>query len=228
MYPRVQPRIASPEATTLAPRSESGSPHLPPLEREAETREDFGTTSIVSHASTLATPISLGPSIDIPFQASAIDVIGSLTPNTSFDPATFILADFGRLYRHVQLLSLEAAVTPSEGMFSPFPPDPAIPRGVRIEACWTARNTTLSSSPTNVSGGRRLLFSTAFVAFPEFVLPCPLGVVNPVLKDSVAYSDTPLFWYNSDTVGVLNSAVVANVIFRGVVRLSSPALVQSA
>jgi hypothetical protein len=114
-------------------------------------------------------------------------------------------------------------------MFAPFAPDPtAEPRGVKVEACWTARNTTLSSSPTNVSGGRRLLFSSAFVAFPEFVLPCPLGVVNPVLKDSVAYSDTPLFWYNSDTIGISGAGVVANVIFRGVVRLSSPALVQSA
>lgn len=210
---------ASPQSQEPSPSQQQRAPApalLPSATPVSQTRTDLGQSDLPAYASTLATPMSLGAHIDIPFQFLGVTVSPDNNEIHSFDPAGTILDNWGRLYRHVQFLSLEAAVIPSRG---------ALQSPLELDVCWTPRNVTVKSTEClNVSGARRVMVSSAFIAFNEQVLPCPLGLVNPVIKDSVAYSDTPLFWYDQYKTGSREDSP-ANILFRGVLRLTSPALI---
>nr|AOF41062.1 polyprotein [Fig fleck-associated virus 2] len=156
---------------------------------------------------------------DLPFQFNFYDVTGTETGSTTLDISSkdVVLKLLGP-YRHGVLLSLEAVIMPSANA-AKYPQT--------LDAVWSTADHIISASEILATyGGQRLTWGEASMN-AALNLPADLSHLNPVIKDSTTYKDTPRlnlrFYQNPDSVSLgINAPISGSVIVRGVLRLSSP------
>lgn len=151
--------------------------------------------------------------IEVPFQlfVSDLGVIEVHAQTTlSSDPT---LAQLTSIYRHAQIVECAAILMPSSA---------ASKNPVHCDICWVPSNS--SASPKTILstfGGTRYTIGGPITSNQIITLPLNLNSVNPIIKDSVLYLDSPRLLAFSPAPVSVQSVPSATLIIRGKVRLSS-------
>lgn len=166
--------------------------------------------SVISH------PLDHQPTLQLPFQF----ILGSISSEDSHN-SDFIFATLPQFvflttpYRRAKLLHLELVLHPLVPLNN----------GYNIIAAWCQANVALTGGEALATPGSVIFTTTQYATLNcDQILPCPLHSVNPMVKDSVTYNDTPrlhLAPYKVDNPGR------AMATLRGVIEVSSPALTPS-
>jgi hypothetical protein len=172
--------------------------------------------SMDSAPRTVSTPASQSPRpLTLPFQYVYYDLTGAETKSTHTSiSASTQIATLTKPYRFARLKSLEAVV---------FPAAHAVKTPVSVDVAWvTADQSPTDKAVLNTFGAQRITvgnFTTS--TFP--IVPADLTMLNPIIKDSITYLDTPrlaLNFYKVD--GADSTKISASVVIRGELELSSP------
>lgn len=174
-----------------------------------------------SSAHTLTSPIRPGSlSIEMPFQFNFYDLTGTEKNSTSLDIAgKDVITTLIGPYRHARLTHLEAVL---------FPTAASLKYPQTVDAVWTPHNTTISDNKIMATyGSQRITVGGPFNVNSNSTLPADLALLNPVIKDSVSYVDTPRlcvrFHQNSDSMALgIKAPISASIFIRGKLLLSSP------
>ncbi|ALX72768.1 polyprotein [Nectarine marafivirus M] len=156
------------------------------------------------------------PTVDYPFQWVISSYDGSAAKNLTEDLAgSATLSKLTANYRHAELRSVELEVAPLAAAFS---------KPISISVVWTiASITPATTTETSYYGGRLITVGGPVLLSSTTRIPADLSRLNPILKSSVGYKDTPRLSYtvyaNSGTAGTN----LCSVIIRGILRLSAPA-----
>ncbi|AAF09241.1 coat protein [Chayote mosaic virus] len=176
--------------------------------------------SVPAPAKSLPTPSSeLSSAIVLPFQILAT-TFGSV--ETAFQISLSSHPSLQKLmapYRHVQLVECEAVFCPNSF---------AVSAPITINAVWTTANSP--ASPVDILqiyGGRPFTFGGSLQSTSESILPLPGNFTNAMLKDSVAYLDTPKLLAYSPVPSSPSKLPSVHLLIRGKLRLSSPLLLAS-
>ena len=172
------------------------------------------TARIPATPSLVATPLSRDPSLKIPFQFALGRV--SSADDKGIDYVFSSIPQFTKLvapYRRARLCSLEAVLEPLAPLSN----------GYSIILCWTQANSVVVGADSLAVPGAQLFSATKYAVLTQSqVLPAPLHALNPMVKDSVTYTDSPRLHiapFKLDDPGA------ALLVLRGVLEVSSPALV---
>nr|UVW93832.1 polyprotein [Purple passionfruit leaf deformation virus]UVW93833.1 polyprotein [Purple passionfruit leaf deformation virus] len=127
-------------------------------------------------------------------------------------------------YRFVKLRSLEAVVYPSAASMT---------NPTTLDIVWCTTNSTTSFDSIMITyGGRKLSVGGPLISGHAHIIPGDLNYMNPVLKDSTSYTDTPkllLRVYQSSNPSSSKVPVfLGSVVIRGELELSCPLLQPSA
>ncbi|AAC25012.1 virion protein [Clitoria yellow vein virus] len=163
-------------------------------------------------------PGSPPPSITYPFQITIASLGVAATSDAVSISAQSSLASFTSLYRHAILQDLHATIHPSASA-------PAFPTSVAL--AWVPYNSTATASEIlNVYGGQEFCIGGAINSSKPIIIPCPLTNINPVIKDSVTYLDTPKLLVYS-TAPAYSTSPTCTLTITGKVKLHSPLLSSS-
>nr|AAB88006.1 virion protein [Kennedya yellow mosaic virus] len=156
------------------------------------------------------------PTITYPFQielaslgtADASDAI-SIASNSS-------LASVTTLYRHAKLTSLKATIHPTGAA-------PAYPTTVAL--AWVPYNSSATAAEVlSVFGGQMFCIGGSINSLSPIDIPCNLTNVNPIIKDSVTYSDTPKLLMYSTAQSTAPTTATCSLTISGTLTLHSPLL----
>lgn len=172
------------------------------------------TARIPATPSLVASPLSRDPSIKIPFQFALGQV--SSTDDKGIDYVFASIPQFTKLvapYRRARLVSLEAVL------------EPLVPlgNGYSIILCWTQANNVVTGADALAVPGAQLFSVTQYAVLAQSqILPAPLHALNPMVKDSVTYTDSPRLHLSPFKLANPGSALL---VLRGILEVSSPALI---
>ncbi|ACV53023.1 polyprotein [Blackberry virus S] len=153
--------------------------------------------------------------IDYPFQWEVGTYSGDKAAFVSDDlSASKTLKTLTAGYRHAEILSAEVDFVPLAPSFS---------KPISVGAVWTiASISPASAHEQSYYGGRLLTLGGPVLMSSTTRIPLDVSRINPVIKSSVSYSDTPRISYTVySAAGTANTALIS-VIIRGIVRLSGP------
>lgn len=140
--------------------------------------------------------------------ADAADSI-SIASNSS-------LASRTAFYRSAELTDLRAIIHPT-GIAPAYP--------TTVSLLWCPSNSTASTSDIlNVYGGQMFCIGGALQSTTPIEVPCDLTQVNPMIKSSVTYNDTPKLIYSSTAQATAPTSATCKLTITGTVRLHSPLL----
>nr|AZF99025.1 coat protein [Ullucus tymovirus 2] len=161
----------------------------------------------------------LSPAMVLPFQFIATTFgVAETSAQVSLSSAPAI-TKLASSYRHAQLVECSAVISPTYL---------AIANPITINLVWVPANSTASPSDIlNVFGGASFTFGGAITTTKSITVPLPIDSINPMLKDSVLYVDTPKLLAYSAAPPVVLKAPSASIQIRGKIRLSSPLLQSS-
>nr|WOZ17732.1 capsid protein [Okra mosaic virus] len=160
------------------------------------------------------------PTISYPFQIQ-VAALGTKPYSDAISIASnATVASYTSLYRHAILHSLKATIHPTARA-------PAYPCDVSI--AWVPANSSATPAQVlSVYGGQMFCIGGAINSTQPIDFPCNLTQVNPTIKDSVTFTDTPKLIVNS-TVGASPPTVpTCHLTITGIVTLHSPLLQASA
>ena len=165
-------------------------------------------------------PGSPPPTITYPFQIE-IAALGTADASDAISIASnSVLASVTTLYRHAKLTALKATIHPT-GMA------PAYPTSVAL--AWVPYNSSATASQVlSVYGGQMFCIGGSINSLAPIDIPCNLTNVNPVIKDSVTYSDTPKLLLYSVAQSTAPTTATCSVTITGTLTLHSPLLQASA
>lgn len=214
--------VSEPESTPMkdvrAPLLEGARSSVDSLDPGARV---LTAPPLPSTAHTLTAPVRSGAlSIEMPFQFNFYDLTGTESKSTSLDLAgKDVITNLIAPYRHARLTHLEAVI---------FPTAASLKYPQTVDAVWTPHNTTISDNKIMATyGSQRITVGGPFNVNSNSTLPADLALLNPVLKDSVTYVDTPRlcirFHQNSDSMALgIKAPIAASIFIRGKLMLSSP------
>lgn len=184
---------------------------------EDQTSARAKQPSIAAPGFTLPKPDSqLSSAIELPFQFQATTFGSAETAAQVSLSSHSSITKLASLYRHAQLVECHAVITPTAL---------AIANPLTINIVWVTDNST--AKPTeilNVYGGSSFTFGGAITTTKPIVLPLPMHSINPMLKDSVLYTDTPKLLAYSAAPATVSKSPTATIQIYGKLRLSSPLL----
>nr|BCK74113.1 coat protein [Poinsettia mosaic virus] len=166
-----------------------------------------------STPSLIPRPPFQGGSRTVPFQTVAMDVVAA-GGNATFHLAGHVsLSEITAPYRKARLAELKAIVCPTAASFqSP----------ITLDLVWSTNNVIFTDLQIlQVYGGTRFAIGGPLLSH-TYELRADLSYLNPVIKDSVSYVDTPKLTLNaSDPTGSgSTTTTVATVLVSG--KLMSP------
>nr|WCR76256.1 polyprotein [Medicago sativa marafivirus 1] len=174
-----------------------------------------------SPARQLPTEVSTSSlSIELPFQWDFFDLTGTETKSASLSIAgsTHITSLLPQ-YRYARLLQLELVV---------FPMSISMKYPQTVDVVWSTADQTITEDKIMATyGSQRISVGGPLNMSSHSILPANLSQLNPVVKDSVTYNDTPRinvrFFENADCKALgISAPVCASLFIRGKIRLSSP------
>ncbi|UED13285.1 polyprotein [Pennisetum glaucum marafivirus] len=155
------------------------------------------------------------PHIDLPFQWLLGNAPGDKNYYVTDAMATSVnISKLMAGYRHATLTKLEVEVVPLAAAFA---------KPITTTLVWTI--SSLTPSTTNelaYYGGRQLTLGGPVLMGSTTTVPCDLTRINPHLKSSVTYNDTPRLTYTTYANSGAANAPLINFIVRGIIRLSGP------
>nr|AAB88007.1 virion protein [Kennedya yellow mosaic virus] len=156
------------------------------------------------------------PTIVYPFQIELAS-LGTADASDAISIASnSLLASVTTLYRHAKLTSLKATIHPTGQA-------PAYPTTVAL--AWVPYNSTATSAQIlSVYGGQMFCIGGSINSLSPIDVPCNLTNVNPVIKDSVTYSDTPKLLLYSIAQTTAPTLATCSVTITGTLTLHSPLL----
>lgn len=183
--------------------------------------------SDVNHVSPMSLPVqqvsssSKSPnsaplsSVKIPFQHLYYDITGAEKNTTSTTVAELApVKNLTKFYRVAQLSDVEAVI---------FAGAPSVETPVTIDLVWTTAD-VISHDPVTTPGGIRFTIGGLNVT-NSGQLPCPLHLINPIIKSPVAFHDAPRlcvkFHPSHERATTKKSATL---VIRGNIILSEPSV----
>jgi hypothetical protein len=155
------------------------------------------------------------PHIDVPFQWRMGDFSGDKNYYaTDSLSASSTLAKFTAGYRHATLTHVEVEVVPMAASFA---------KPITVTIVWSIGSLTpATTTELSYYGGRQLTIGGPVLMSSTTTIPCDLARINPHVKSSVTYTDTPRLTYTTYANGGAANTPLVAVIVRGVIRLSGP------
>ncbi|AWB13379.1 polyprotein [Alfalfa virus F] len=174
-----------------------------------------------SPARQLSTPVSTSSlSIDLPFQWNFFDLTGTETKSASISIAgSSHITELLPQYRYARLINLELVV---------FPMAISMKYPQTVDVVWCTADQTITDGKIMATyGSQRISVGGPLNMSSHSILPANLSSLNPVVKDSVTYNDTPKlcvrFYENSDCKALgITAPICASLFIRGNIQLSSP------
>nr|AEX10524.1 coat protein [Cassia yellow mosaic-associated virus] len=159
------------------------------------------------------------PTISLPFQV-LIASLGTKDVSDSISiAANAAISALSSCFRHATLSSLRATIHPSAI---------AVSNPTTVSLVWVPANSTATPSQIlNVFGGQTFCVGGAMQSTTPIDVPCNLSNVNPILKSSVTFSDTPKLLLESKTLASPPTSPTCTVTISGFVQLHSPLLQSS-
>ena len=160
-------------------------------------------------------PGASSPSTIQPFQFEVLTVSATAATASILIANNVLLNQFVGNYRLAKLLELELVMyTSSAAMASP----------VTVAAIWVpANSTTVFSDILNTYGGQSLTLGGPMNLGLSHVIPADLSMLNPVIRDSVDYRDTPKLLISTAAAATATTPL-GRLVVRGKVHLSNPLL----
>ncbi|AAA46797.1 coat protein [Ononis yellow mosaic virus] len=158
-------------------------------------------------------PGQQSPSMVVPFQVSVSDLgVSEVSAQItlSSDPT---LAQLTSIYRMASIVECEAVL---------FPNSTSSKNPVHCDLIWVPSNS--SASPKTILqtyGGNRFTVGGPITSNQIISFPLRLDSVNPIIKDSVLYLDSPRLLAFSPAPPETQSIPSASLLIRGKLRLSS-------
>ncbi|CAA38239.1 unnamed protein product [Cacao yellow mosaic virus] len=158
------------------------------------------------------------PEIVYPFQFTIASLGVEPTADFVSIAAQAAITAYTSLYRHAILTDLQAIIHPNGYA-------PAFPTSVAL--AWVPYNSTATAAKIlDVFGGQEFCVGGSINSTSPIIVPCPLTNINPIIKDSVTYTDTPKLLIYS-TAPSYSTSATCTLTIRGKVRLHSPLLSSS-
>nr|AAC25014.1 virion protein [Okra mosaic virus] len=160
------------------------------------------------------------PTISYPFQIQ-IASLGTKPYSDAISIASnATVAGYTSLYRHAILHSLKATIHPTgrAPALSPSYPLPWVP----------ANSSATPAQILSIYGGQMFCTRGAINSTQPIDFPCNLTQVNPTIKDSVTFTDTPKLIVNSTVGASPPTSPTCFLTITGIVTLHSPLLQASA
>jgi hypothetical protein len=170
----------------------------------------------------IATAKSPSAGVSRQFQWIYYDLNGQESKITSQDIANATpIIHLSTPFRYAKLVELEALITPMAISYK-YP--------ITIDLAWTTNDQSLTAENImNTYGSQRVSFGGPLGISSSISIPCPLLSLNPIIKDSTKYYDTPRlhasFHQNADCVDLKSKApICGTVLIRGKLLLDSPSI----
>lgn len=195
--------------------------------KSSETPAPTMLPSDVNHVTALPLPVQQVPapqqpskstslsSVKIPFQHLFYDITGAEKGTTSTTIAELApVKNLTKYYRVAQLADVEAVI---------FAGSPSVETPVTVDLAWTTADVT-STEPITTPGGIRFTIGGLNVT-NSGQLPCPLHLINPIIKSPVAFHDAPRLcvkFHQSHQKVTTNKS--ATIVIRGNLILSEPSV----
>nr|AAC58458.1 virion protein [Calopogonium yellow vein tymovirus] len=183
--------------------------------------DSTSTTSIQPAINTKSSdlPLQSGqhpPSVLQPFQITVAS-LGTKDLSDSISVAALSsIASYTTLYRHAKLTSLTATIHPNALSVS---------NPTTVSLVWVPYNSSATSAQIlDVYGAKRFCIGGAINTLSSIHVPCNLTNVNPIIKDSVTYTDTPKLLLSSTTIASPPTSPTCTVTISGTITLHSPLL----
>jgi len=154
--------------------------------------------------------------IDLPFQWKITDFTGAAAYHDTGDlSASPVLTTLCAPYRHAELISVELSLAPCP---------PSFTKPIMFTVVWTpATLSPTDGKETDFYGGRQISIGGPVMLSSTTAIPADLTRMNPVIKSSVAYRDTPRWTMSVPAVSGGDTKVnLATGFIRGVIRVSAP------
>lgn len=176
----VLPLVADKVFTALTPKSTSSpSPTMLPSDVNHVDPLPLPVQQVSPPPTKTVTPAL--SSVKIPFQHLYYDITGAEKGTTSITVAEIApVKSLTKFYRVAQLSDVEAVI---------FAGAPSVTTPVTIDLVWTTADIT-STDPITTPGGVRFTIGGLNVT-NSGQLPCPLHLINPIIKSPVAFHDSP-------------------------------------
>ncbi|UYG50036.1 capsid protein [Alcea yellow mosaic virus] len=130
------------------------------------------------------------------------------------------IAPFTNSYRHACLTSLQVSLHPT-GAAPSFP--------TTVSLVWVPNNSTATPEQIlSVYGAKQFCIGGAVNSVTPLTIPCNLTNVNPVIKSSTTFLDTPKLLLSSTAPPTPPTVTTCSVTISGVIQLHSPLLQSSA
>jgi hypothetical protein len=175
-----------------------------------------------SPSPSIATAKSPSAGVSRQFQWIYYDLNGQESKITSQDIANATpIIHLSTPFRYAKLIELEALITPMAISYK-YP--------ITIDLAWTTNDQSLTAENImNTYGSQRVSFGGPLGIASSISIPCPLLSLNPIIKDSTKYYDTPRlhasFHQNADCVDLKSKApICGTVLIRGKLLLDSPSI----
>nr|AIY22520.1 major capsid protein [Maize rayado fino virus] len=154
--------------------------------------------------------------LDLPFQWKVTDFTGYAAYHGTDDlSASAVLTTLCAPYRHAELLYVEISVAPCPPSFS---------KPIMFTVVWTpATLSPADGKETDYYGGRQITVGGPVLLSSTTAVPADLARMNPFIKSSVSYNDTPRWTMSVPPVtGGDTKIPLATAFVRGIVRVSAP------
>nr|AVW89221.1 coat protein [Passion fruit yellow mosaic virus]USH10132.1 CP [Passion fruit yellow mosaic virus] len=184
-------------------------------------------TSLVSQQTPINTksdsiPLEPGttpPVIKLPFQTKLASLGTTEVSDSISVAANAAVSSLATPYRHARLTSLVATIHPNH--LSPSNP-------TTVSLVWVPFNSTATASDIlNVFGGQSFCIGGAVNSLATISVPCNLTNVNPVIKSSVTFTDTPKLLLHSTVGPSPPASPTCALTISGTIELHSPLLQSS-
>lgn len=210
----VLPLVADKVFSALTPKSsEATSPTMLPSDVNHVAPLPLPVQQVTLPSKT-SNPPSLS-SVKIPFQHLYYDITGTEKGTTSTTIAELApVLNITKYYRVAQLSDVEAVI---------FAGAPSVTTPVTVDLAWTTADIT-STEPITTPGGVRFTIGGLNVT-NSGQLPCPLHLINPIIKSPVAFHDSPRLcvkFHQAHEKATIKKS--ATVVIRGNLILSEPSV----
>nr|UEV87736.1 polyprotein [Poinsettia mosaic virus] len=202
------PDVSHMQGELLQNFQESNLTKLRGADMSDQVVKQLESNHVDSTPSLIPRPPFQGGSRTVPFQTVAMDVVAA-GGNATFNLAGHVsLSEITAPYRKARLAELKAIVCPTAASFqSP----------ITLDLVWSTNNVIFTDLQIlQVYGGTRFAIGGPLLSH-TYELRADLSYLNPVIKDSVSYVDTPKLTLNaSDPTGSGSTATtVATVLVSG-------------
>jgi hypothetical protein len=156
------------------------------------------------------------PSILKPFQFIVLEAGTKNAEATISIASTTAIQNVCNDWRHAKLHNLEVTL---------FPQGSSVAPPTTIDILWTTANSpTVPPGILQVYGGKSFAIGGAISTLKPIIIPCPLNMVQPIVKDSVLYLDTPRLLISVSAAATPPTTATCRIVVSGQVRIHSPLL----